>query len=874
MASILRGLFKSKASGTPNHRVKGHSYDSAIALDPPVKGSYPVAGNGPNVLEEIQRSRAQRDTSSARRQTSVAAAPNVPRYREDIIERPQTAPNDGTADGGRNKRNSKIGSATWSGRTRSGFSTKSPPSIFRSSSRNGRSNSINSTTEAPHASVPTPSTTPKPQTYQPKKGPGSVSGSSAAFTPPFGQHIRNESNASHRSYVDLLEAHSSIRPESSKHRAKASGIRNFGEDVADRNIDRFGAGSHTQLDLNSPQFSYMKTVYAPKKRPIADVAGAGTHSRVSSALGHVMGDDGPSDDIPPRSHRETPSIRTTTSASRSHPLRNETTPVVASSRSRDHDGASSSGAHPSNDRRARALSPLSQTNTAQSFDEDEPIMHNSHPGIIRPNEPSYDPRGQENVVQEPPPVATPVYKPKSPPPQGINQHTPTPTANHTVKRMPAMPPTNESAIHPSVSVKTNGHKKSKSRSVSYSTFPNVSNRPGNNNNNQTNQTEYAARSSSLSKNSKRQGMILENSSVPQNLDAVVDQSNTVDTDVTTKTLPAVTHEHVTPVRHEVREERVVREIHTHEVRHHVLPVLDTEILPTRHYVPSSDGKGLVEIPEPQVSKHKITGSMNGTWSLSKRPYSSRSRTSSLTHASIQQPQPPPPLNPEEYESAEAPVVGLARGDPKPRSRANSRASNHTVKTSRSLKNIFTEPILTSKKEYVTDEGYPRTEYVWRHQPVFEDATGRTQPVTMNAGILGDSNAPPQQFLEDGIPKEGKPRRSVDEESLLFRDSGYGSMGMLPGLSALAPMAGQGYKTDGGTVNELGRKTDSGRAADGGNVGNVKIASNAEGEATKALSRMRERSKSNVANKSAASSVRRASMPHVGDLVRGVDGLQM
>ena len=536
MASILRSIFTSKSTGTANHRVKGHSYDSAIALDPPVKGSYPVAGNGPNVLEEIQRSRAQRDTSSARRQTSVAAAPDVPRYREDIIDRPRTAPNHGTADGGRSKRNSIIGSGSWAGRTRSGFSTKSPPSIFRTSSRNERRNSIRSTVEPPLPPVPTPSATPKPQTYQPKKGNGSTSGTSATFTPPFAQHNRNISSSSHRSYVDLLEAHSTIRPETSKHRTKASGVRNYGEDVADRNIDRFGAASHTQLDLNSPQFSYMKTVYAPKKRPIADVAGAGAHSRVSSALGHVMGDDGPSDDIPPRSHGNSPSVRSTTSMPRTHPLRNETTAVVAStpSRGRDNDRPSSK-VPPSHDRRDRAFSPLSQSNTAQHFDEDKPTMRSSIRKLLRPNQPSTETREDDNVVQTSPSVAAQVYKPKSPPLQMNDKHTPPSPVNHTVKRMPAMPVTNESSVHPPVSIKTNGHKKSKSGSVSYSTFPNVSNRPGNNI--QTDHTDHSVRSPTTSKTNKRQGMILGNSSVPPNLDGVVDLSNTVDTDVTTKTLP-------------------------------------------------------------------------------------------------------------------------------------------------------------------------------------------------------------------------------------------------------------------------------------------------------------------------------------------------
>lgn len=226
----------------------------------------------------------------------------------------------------------------------------------------------------------------------------------------------------------------------------------------------------------------------------------------------------------------------------------------------------------------------------------------------------------------------------------------------------------------------------------------------------------------------------------------------------------------------------------------------------------------------------------------------------------------PPTNPDEYESAEAPVIGLARGDPNPRSRANSRASTHTVKTSRSLKNFFTEPILTSKKEYMTEEGYPRTEFVWRHPPVFQDAIGRVQPVTIAAG-LGDPNAPPQQFLEDGIRNTEPIPGPRDEESLLFRDSGYGSLGMLPGLSSFAPMSDSRYKNDGDVVGDYGERVGLGTVGDDGQVGSA-------GGATKAPKRMQERRRSSAASKSAGMSERRASLSHVGDLVRGMNGVQV
>jgi hypothetical protein len=64
-------------------------------------------------------------------------------------------------------------------------------------------------------------------------------------------------------------------------------------------------------------------------------------------------------------------------------------------------------------------------------------------------------------------------------------------------------------------------------------------------------------------------------------------------------MTAVVHEVVKPHEHEIIEERVYREIHNHDVYHRVQPVLQTEILPARHYVHDANGS-LVEITEDQI----------------------------------------------------------------------------------------------------------------------------------------------------------------------------------------------------------------------------------------------------------------------------------
>ncbi|TKX26115.1 hypothetical protein C1H76_1614 [Elsinoe australis] len=82
-------------------------------------------------------------------------------------------------------------------------------------------------------------------------------------------------------------------------------------------------------------------------------------------------------------------------------------------------------------------------------------------------------------------------------------------------------------------------------------------------------------------------------------DTSLDMSDTQDTTVIETWAPAVTHEKVTKHIHHVREEKIYRDIHTHEVRNHILPVVDVQVLPARHFVPTEDG-GLREITEDQI----------------------------------------------------------------------------------------------------------------------------------------------------------------------------------------------------------------------------------------------------------------------------------
>ena len=59
------------------------------------------------------------------------------------------------------------------------------------------------------------------------------------------------------------------------------------------------------------------------------------------------------------------------------------------------------------------------------------------------------------------------------------------------------------------------------------------------------------------------------------------------------------HETVNREIHHIRHEVITRDIHEHEYYHRILPVIDVEVLPPRHFLPV-EGGGLVEISADEV----------------------------------------------------------------------------------------------------------------------------------------------------------------------------------------------------------------------------------------------------------------------------------
>ncbi|TKA72004.1 hypothetical protein B0A49_04150 [Cryomyces minteri] len=162
------------------------------------------------------------------------------------------------------------------------------------------------------------------------------------------------------------------------------------------------------------------------------------------------------------------------------------------------------------------------------------------------------------------------------------------------------------------------------------------------------------------------GSMIEEMTAPPSLKGVVDLTNTEDTTVHERWAPAVTHEKIHRRIHHIREEQITREIHYHDVYHRILPVIDVEVLPARHFVPAAGG-GFLEIAEDQVPTN-YPGSRN--WvimeTVSKIPSDSRG------------PFPPRQFSAKSFEGTE--------GD---------------------------------YKEYITPEGFTRTETTWVHPPTLD-----------------------------------------------------------------------------------------------------------------------------------------------------------
>ncbi|KAI1470587.1 uncharacterized protein F4812DRAFT_418294 [Daldinia caldariorum] len=196
--------------------LKAQAYHETVAAIPPIRGTYPVIGNGPSILERFQKSHPHLASDGYFNDSfndNSAPPPIVPR----VLDRPNTAPTQSPGGSSRPRSRGTSLKPLREPPKKRHRPYKLPPKV--STERNEESTA----TRSIH-SVPSPS-----------------------FPRDRNSSVFSADSESTRRFVDLLEAQSFIKPLDFFGRVKATGTKDYDEDVADRNTSENGS------NLNSPQ---------------------------------------------------------------------------------------------------------------------------------------------------------------------------------------------------------------------------------------------------------------------------------------------------------------------------------------------------------------------------------------------------------------------------------------------------------------------------------------------------------------------------------------------------------------------------------------------------------------------------------------------
>ena len=214
--------------------------------------------------------------------------------------------------------------------------------------------------------------------------------------------------------------------------------------------------------------------------------------------------------------------------------------------------------------------------------------------------------------------------------------------------------------------------------------------------------------------------------------------------LTSGVLLAVTHEHISPTVHHVTEEQITREIHNYDVYHRVLPVIETVVLPTKHYVRELDGS-ITEIPESMLSQFNIVKSVHSRQIINE-PSGGNATSSS----------------------------GASWTVPLPTLQPNLAYSIRTHSACTSLNRSVIEPSAASKLQ-------PPTPRATSPEPMSSSSNYSSQNSSPRGTAVPAANYQYYSSDDESAIQTGAEKTEGD---LLFRNSGYGHEGMLPGLAEL------------------------------------------------------------------------------------------
>lgn len=210
---------------------------------------------------------------------------------------------------------------------------------------------------------------------------------------------------------------------------------------------------------------------------------------------------------------------------------------------------------------------------------------------------------------------------------------------------------------------------------------------------------------SMRRSLDERGYLVKDATTTPSLKGIVDLRNTVDTSVHTRHAPAVIHEHIRNHTTEIVQERITREIHEHHNFHRILPIVDVEVLPPRHFVPAAGG-GYVEVAAKDLPAKMRDDHNPSNWAIVET------------------------------------VSKMASDDPAPKGPRKF--------TARAFPGNEGDEI-----SYITPEGFERRETTWVHPPRLEELgkySGQTQPFYFDHSRpdgSGDGFAPPPGFAKGG-----------------------------------------------------------------------------------------------------------------------------
>ncbi|KAK9770213.1 hypothetical protein SCAR479_13097 [Seiridium cardinale] len=226
----LLGFFSRKPAPATESSglLKAQPYNATVASLPPIRGTVPVAGNGPNILETLQKThpRFKNTQDISFGEHSPAPPPAVSRLQDGNTGRPRTAPSQDRQ--------------AWSARRRSGSLKNHPVPKVPAVPPKKQGPPYRLPDKEPGQAVRY--TKPRPPYRLPDRAPDPV-----VPDKPLPLYTRGRSSSIHSSrsgptgaHVDLLDAQAGFHPTDFRRRLQATGAREYGEDVADRNIGEGG----------------------------------------------------------------------------------------------------------------------------------------------------------------------------------------------------------------------------------------------------------------------------------------------------------------------------------------------------------------------------------------------------------------------------------------------------------------------------------------------------------------------------------------------------------------------------------------------------------------------------------------------------------